>query len=99
MPFLHTVENLPITCSRPSIFMVPLYLWFASVGLTTHRSCSTIVLTIGKNPRVSEPTQFKPMFVRGQLYKKNANHKKVAVSDVTSDTVDFRPKDKTLEQG
>ena len=40
---------------------------------TNHRSCSTVVITIEKNPHVSGPTQFKLMSFNGQLYMINSH--------------------------
>ena len=70
---LHPVENLHITYSHL------LSTWFLHVHgfvpseSTNHRSCSTVVITIEKNPHVSGPTQFKLMSFKGQLYMINSH--------------------------
>ena len=65
---LHTVKNLDITCSQPSVCakFFPIH-GLASSDSTNHRLCSIVVFTTEKNPCIIGSTQFKPMLFKGQL--------------------------------
>ena len=67
-PTLHTDKN-------PSIILQSALLTCGSASRESinRGRCRTVVFTLEKNPHISAPTQFKPLFFKGQMYFINSS--------------------------
>ena len=55
---------------------------------TNRGSCSTVVFTNEKYPRISGPTQFKPELFKGQPHFEQAQHEKLGKSGEEKESVE-----------